>query len=231
MNEAELRNRVVTMAQSWLGVKEGSVQHQMIVDTYNTYLPHPRGYTVKYSDAWCAAFAGAVSIKAGVTQVVPIECGCGELIKLAQKMGAWVEDDKHVPQPGDFVLYDWQDDKKKYASTDNKGDPDHVGVVEVVKGNVITVIEGNMSGSPDYVGRRNLQVNGLYIRGFICPKYASIAAKSPQEVTVENAVKDIGLSSPDYWMQVLEGKRTASAANIKSLMDKYHQAVSQAAKK
>ena len=44
-------------------------------------------------------------------------------------------------------------------------------------------------------------------------------------------MKDIGLSSPDYWMQVLEGKRTASGGNIKSLMDKYHQAVSQAAKK
>ena len=225
MTERELRNKVVTVAQSWLGVKEGSLQHQMIVDTYNSRKPLPRGYKVKYTDAWCATFAGAVAIKAGVTAVVPIECGCGELIKLAQKMGAWVEDDKHVPQPGDFVLYDWQDDKKNYAVTDNNGSPDHVGVVEVVKGNTITVIEGNMSGSPDYVGRRQLQVNGLYIRGFICPKYGSIATKTPAEVTVENAVKDIGLASPDYWLEVLEGQRTASAANVKSLMDKYHQAV------
>ncbi len=225
MNETEIRNRVVTVAQSWLGTLEGDQQHHGIIDLYNERKPLPRGYAVKYTDAWCATFAGAVAIKAGVTAVVPIECGCGELIKLAQKMGAWVEDDKHVPQPGDFVLYDWQDSKTQYAVTDNKGSPDHIGVVEVVKGSTITVIEGNMSGSPDYVGRRQLQVNGLYIRGFVCPKYSSIATKSPAETTVANAVKDINLSSPDYWLKVLEGKQTASAANIKSLMDKYHAAM------
>ena len=92
----------------------------------------------------------------------------------------------------------------------------------------ISVIEGNYS---DMVKRRMLAVDSRSIRGYCCPDYASICPKSAQEVTVENAVKDIGLTSPDYWLQVLEGQRTASAANVKSLMVKYHQAVSQAAKK
>ena len=225
MTEIELRNKVVTVAQSWLGVKEGDMQHHGIVDLYNSRKPLARGYKVKYTDAWCATFAGAVAIKAGVADIIPIECGCGELITLAQRMGIWVEDDRHVPSPGDLVLYDWQDSKAQYASTDNKNSPDHVGIVEAVTGSTITAIEGNMEGSPDYVGRRQLQVNGLYIRGFVCPKYSSIATKSPEEVTIDNAVRDIGMDSPDYWLDVLRGRKVASAANIKALMDKYHAAV------
>lgn len=47
----------------------------------------------------------------------------------------------------------------------------------------------------------------------------------PIEETIRNAVKDINLNSTDYWRDVLKGKKTASAANIKALMDKYHAAV------
>ena len=47
----------------------------------------------------------------------------------------------------------------------------------------------------------------------------------PIEVTLQNAIKDIGLNKPDLWEDVLRGRKTASAANVKSLMDKYHEAV------
>ena len=70
-----------------------------------------------------------------------------------------------------------------------------------------------------------IAVDSRSIRGYCCPDYASICPKSAQEVTVENAVKDIGLTSPEYWLQVLEGQRTASANNIRTLMDKYHAAL------
>ena len=39
------------------------------------------------------------------------------------------------------------------------------------------------------------------------------------------AVEDIGMDSPDYWMDVIEGRREASPANVKALMDKYHEAL------
>lgn len=45
------------------------------------------------------------------------------------------------------------------------------------------------------------------------------------EQTVQNAIADVGLSNPDLWRAILSGKKTATAANIKSLMDKYHAAV------
>ena len=49
----------------------------------------------------------------------------------------------------------------------------------------------------------------------------------PVETTVQNAVQDIGLNSPQYWKAVLRNETTASGANIQALMDKYHQAVTE----
>lgn len=51
---------------------------------------------------------------------------------------------------------------------DNTGVPDHVGIVEKVSGSTITVIEGNKNNA---VERRNIQVNGKFIRGYGVPKY------------------------------------------------------------
>lgn len=80
-----------------------------------------------------------------------------------------MENDAYVPSPGDYIFYDWQDGSN-YATTDNTGSADHVGIVVSCDGKTIKVIEGNMS---DAVGYRKLAVNGRYIRGFGVPKYAS----------------------------------------------------------
>ena len=122
-----------------------------------------------YTDAWCSTFASAVAIKAGLTDIIPTECGCGKHIELFKQLGSWEENDAHVPQPGDYIFYDWQDN----GVGDNTGAADHVGIVEKVSGQTITVIEGNMSNA---VGRRTLKVNGRYIRGYGVPKYGSRAA-------------------------------------------------------
>jgi LysM repeat protein len=45
-------------------------------------------------------------------------------------------------------------------------------MVESVNGSTFIVIEGNKN---DAVERRTMQVNGRYIRGFICPKYSKKA--------------------------------------------------------
>ncbi len=174
LTEQQIRQVHVDIARGWVGCREADGSHKPIIDLYNSMLPLPRGYKVKYTDAWCATFGSAVAIKAGNADIVPRECGCGQLIELAKQMGIWVEDDAYVPDMADYILYDWQDGAN-FATTDNTGWPDHVGIVECVSGQTITVIEGNIS---DAVGRRNLQVNGRYIRGYICPKYASKAKTS-----------------------------------------------------
>lgn len=169
MTEQELRQSVVRIAQGWLGCKESNGSHKKIIDLYNSHKPLARGYPVKYTDAWCSTFASAVAIKAGLTDIIPTECGCGKHIELFKALGSWEENDAHVPKPGDYIFYDWQDN----GVGDNTGAADHVGIVEKVSGQTITVIEGNMSNA---VGRRTLKVNGRYIRGYGVPKYGSRAA-------------------------------------------------------
>lgn len=171
MTENELRQSVVNIARGWLGRKESDGSHRAIIDLYNSHKPLARGYPVKYTDAWCSTFASAVAIKAGLTDIIPTECGCGKHIELFKKLGSWEENDAYVPKPADYIFYDWQDGAN-YATTDNRGGADHVGVVEKVVGQTITVIEGNMSNA---VGRRNLKVNGRYIRGYGVPNYAKKA--------------------------------------------------------
>ena len=171
------RSAIVSEAISHIGVKEGSILHHKIIDRYNARKPLPRGYAVKYTDAWCATFISYLAIVMGYTDIIPVECGCPQMIELAKKMGIWVEDDSYVPEPGDIPLYDWQDSGKG----DNTGTPDHIGIAEKVVGNMMTVIEGNYH---DAVGRREIAVNGRYIRGYIVPKYdeeSSSASPKPAE--------------------------------------------------
>lgn len=170
MTEKEIRATVVEAAKSWYGCKESNGSHKPIIDLYNSCKPLARGYAVKYTDAWCATFVSAVAIKAGLTDIIPRECGCGEYIKLAKNMGIWVENDAYVPQSADIILYDWDDN----GVGDNTGNPDHIGIVVSVSGSTIKVIEGNMSNA---VGYRNLEVNGKFIRGFVTPKYSSKATQ------------------------------------------------------
>lgn len=178
------RNEVVKLAQSWIGKKESDGSFKEIIDLYNSYKPLPRGYKVKYTDSWCAATMSALAIKLGYTDIMPIECSCGNLIELAKKMGIWKEDDSYLPLPGDEVLYDWQDS----GIGDNTGWPDHVGLVEKVEGKTITAIEGNYS---DSVKRRTIQVNGKFIRGFITPKYDPEIQNEPKKPTTSVEISKV----------------------------------------
>ena len=188
MTESQARQKVVNIMRGWVGLKRSDKSHAPIIDTYNGNKPLPRGYKVTYTDAYCATTTSAAAIKAGYTDIIPVECSCYYLIEAAKKMGIWQENDAYIPKPGDEVLYDWQDGVN-YAATDNRGAPDHVGMVEAVSGSTITVIEGNMSGG--VVGRRNLQVNGRYIRGFICPNYASKATENAPEKSIDEIATEV----------------------------------------
>ena len=157
-------SEVVKQAKAWIGKKESDGSHKAIIDTYNAHKPLARGYKVTYTDAWCATFVSAVAIRLGYTDIIPTECGCEPMIELFKKKGIWQENDAYTPKAGDIIFYDWQDDGKG----DNKGNADHVGIVEKVSGNTITVIEGNKNNA---VERRTLQVNGKNIRGYGVPKY------------------------------------------------------------
>lgn len=221
---------VLGVAKSWLGKNEKDGSHKEIIDTYNSHKPLARGYAVKYTDAWCATFVSAVAIKAGATNIIPLECGCGQMIELAKKMGIWIENENRVPNPGEICLYDW-DDGTNFKETDNQGWPEHVGYVDSVNASKgkFKVIEGNYSDSVKY---RELEINGRYIRGFIGPKYEkeveptkpTTPSKPNNEVVEKKTAKDYAQSynkalSGEYKVTADDGlyMRHGAGTNKKSL--------------
>lgn len=178
MTETELRQSVVDVMRGWLGWTEANGKFRRIIDLYNTQNPLPRRYPVKYNDEWCAATVTAAGMAAGLQDIIYGECGCGKMIALYEDRGLWVEDDAYIPSPGDIIMYGWDDS----GLGDNRGNPDHVGVVEQVVGGTITIIEGNKGGA---VARRKLAVNGRYIRGYCTPDYAGKAEEDEKMLSYE----------------------------------------------
>lgn len=179
--EKQLRNQLIKTAKSFLGAKQGSAKHKELINKFNQVKPD--GWAMTYSAAWCAAAASAFAIKTfGVSKAkkyFPLSANCGTIITKAKKMGIWVESDSHIPKGGDWILYDWDDNGKG----NNVGGPDHVGTVDKVSNSKIYVIEGNKSNA---VGKRILAVNGRYIRGFVTPKYSTMAkGKTTSTYTVK----------------------------------------------
>lgn len=179
MTEKQIRQNVVDIALSYLGCKESDGSHKKIIDLYNGYKPLARGYKVTYTDAWCATFVSAVAIQCGLTDIMPTECSCTQMIELYKKLGRWHEADDYAPQIGDLIMYDWNDTGKG----ENKGQPEHVGMVVAVNGESFTVVEGNYSNA---VKKRPMNVNGRYIRGYCLPDYASkVIVEKPAAVPVK----------------------------------------------
>ena len=187
MTEAQIREKVVATAKTWLGCKESDGSHRKIVDVYNSHRPLARGYALRYTDAWCAGFVSAVAIRLGLTDIMPTEVGVGEMIKLYQRLGRWKESDSYIPKSGDVIMYAWGDN----GVGDCTGGASHVGIVAACDGKIITVIEGNKN---DAVGYREIAVNGRYIRGFGLPDYAGKATEdepvtpAPKEPKKEDTI-------------------------------------------
>ena len=202
------RQAMIAKMQSWIGKNEADGSFREIIDIYNSHTPRARGYKLKYSDEWCAGTVSAAAIATGNTNAVPLEVSCHYMIEGAKAKGIWVENDSYVPQGGDIILYDWQDS----GIGDNTGNPDHVGVVEYTSGGIIHVIEGN---NGEKVARRELSVNGRYIRGFIVPKYSNNTASSGGSTpTVSGTIDALA-------RRVIAGEFGSGDARKNALGDKY----------
>ena len=188
MTELEIRQIFLNAARGFLGCKEADGSHCKIIDLYNTLFPLPRNYRMQYDDPWCATFPSAVAVKCGMTKIIPCECSCYYMVEGFKALGRWVEDDGYTPLPGDIIFYDWEDSGRG----DCLGVPDHVGIVEEVDGDNLTIIEGNIS---DSVGRRAIKVNNRYIRGYGVPDYASLVSAldigTPSEWARESCYKAV----------------------------------------
>lgn len=229
-------NKIISLAQSLIGKNEKDGSHKSIIDIYNGHKPLARNYKVKYTDSWCATFISYLAIKCNATDIIPTECSCEKMIALMRTMGIWIENENRVPNVGDIIFYDWQDN----GVGDNKGWSDHVGIVEKVSGSTITVIEGNKN---DSVARRNIAVNGKYIRGYGVPNYSvettsiHYPTKSVTEVAKEviagkwdngtyrkNALEKAGYNYSEVQAKVNELSKAGSSTSTNSAPKKTPQA-------
>lgn len=163
--EARTRLRLVCAAENWLGSNEADGSYETILNIYNSHEPLAQGYEVQPEDSWCAAFVSAAAIEAGLTDLIPAECGCERQIGLWQEMGRWEECDNSVPLPGDIIYYNW--DQKKPG--ENSGWSDHVGIVVGTKWPFVKAIEGNYDDAVKY---RILLLGDIRIRGYGLPDYS-----------------------------------------------------------
>lgn len=163
--EVGKRLGLVAAAEAYLGANEADGSYRVILERYNAQPVLPQGYALQDSDSWCAAFVTVAAMDAGLSQRIPPECGCQRQIGLWQALGSWQEDDGYIPQPGDIIYYDFDENRLR----DCTGWSDHVGIVVGVKWPFIKVIEGNWS---DAVCSRVLFINDIHIRGYGLPDYS-----------------------------------------------------------
>lgn len=164
MTEKQLRQKVVAQARAWLGEKESDGSHKEILDVYNRLTPLPRGYRMKDTDPWCAAFVSAVGAAADMSDVIMPECSCDYMAAAYRAKGAY-KDRGYRGQPGDLIFYNWDGD----ASLD------HVGIIEELLQGGYLIIEGNKS---DAVGRRSIPGDWTLIAGIAVPDYAAKAGEA-----------------------------------------------------
>ena len=141
-----------------------------IVDIYNSYLPRPRGYKVKYDDMLCATYISSIFIKLGWTDIVPPECGAWRLYANMEALGRAVLDKKRVPEVGDLIFFGNGTTVKKIQ---------HVGIVtEVQNGKQIYYYDIQAN-----VGRHTCPVGYSYVMGYGMPDYQSkdlVPAPNPE---------------------------------------------------
>ena len=163
-DEAEKRLSLIQSAESWVGCSEADGTHEPIIDLYNSQEVLPMDYEVLYADSWCATFVTAAAMKAGLTDIIPPECGCQRQISLFQELGRWQEQDTYIPLPGDIIYYAW--DEEPFG--DCTGWADHVGIVVGTCWPFVKVIEGNKDDRVDY---RIVSIWNPTIRGYALPEY------------------------------------------------------------
>ena len=206
-------DKIIKTMQDWVGTDK-----RKIIDIYNAHKPLARNYKVKYTDAWCDTTVSACFIKNNAVDLIGgTECSVQQHINIFKNKGIWQEDGRIVPRPGDIICYNWDD-----STQPNDGIADHIGIVEKVSGNQITVIEGNYNNA---VKRRTIPVGWGYVRGYAQPKYEE--RKNEEIKTATNIVIDVSEHNGQInWQEAKKAIagvviRCGYGENIESQDDKY----------
>ena len=174
------REQVVQTAASMKG------QRDEVIDLYNSFLPHPRGYKVKYSDLACATFTSSVFIRLNMTSIVPPECAAWRLYKNMDALGCAVWGNNRTPLAGDLIFFGVGDSVSKI---------DHVGIVDHKDGSTIyfwDIRSTVMLHSYKPGAKSSIKAYG-YILGYGVPDYKDADVPQPAH---EFAVGDLVTVNP-----------------------------------
>lgn len=149
-------NNLVAVAVRYLGVSKPEIKQ--MYDYYNSevihLVPHNKRYTMPYGAPWCGLFVSVVARIAGYSRnEFPYGVSVYEMVSQAKQWGNYQEGVDGIKE-GDLIVYDWLND----------GSFSHIGLVQGVKGDNISTIEGNYSNT---VKERFIMKSAKAIRGYI----------------------------------------------------------------
>lgn len=128
---------------------------------------------------WCAMFVSWCGTQAGYGDIIPPYASCTAMSNWYKARGEYfTRRQRPEPIPGDLVYYDWD--------PAGSNGPDHVGIIETVNGNTLSVIEGNYS---DRVRRRTITTDDVRIMGYAVPAYPTGDANDDGAVTAADALE------------------------------------------
>lgn len=180
MSEYPIITEILLYGESFLGMQEKSQQFKHFVNEYNMIRPLPRGYRLKGSDEWCAAFLSFLSFKRKALEVLPAECSCIQMRKKLLEKGAQIikpKSDEDL-KAGDIVFYRF-----------GKANPNHVGILygfPKVSANERKwqVLEGNKSQTVDF---RYIHFNDKNIHSILRPAWENVSRE-----TCDPDIMDLG---------------------------------------
>lgn len=133
-----------------------------------------------YDKAWCAAFVSWCAYQAGVTNLVPINAGCGGMYKAILNKGGKVVSKSEI-QPGDILFY--------ACNTCNV--KSHVGIVST---NPAYTIEGNSANKVNTVAVAKNNVTCMSGHAteqiFVRPAYCSHSAIYSSNIVSPTCISD-----------------------------------------
>lgn len=106
---------------------------------------------------WCAAFAMNMLEQHGVLDLDGLKNRnyTPTIERWARDKGIYGTPDKYTPKPGDAIMFDWQG---------QRGETDHIGIVEKVENGRVYTIEGNAGNK---VRRRSYKIDDKRIDGYV----------------------------------------------------------------
>lgn len=166
---------------------------------------------------WCACFVSWLATKCGITDIIPVDMSCNSQIRKFKNLAAYKT--TSAPVAGDIFYYDW-------CPWESNPDADHVGIVEKVDGEYVTVIEGNNGNEPnDRVRRRTINYHNNMVFGWAHPHYekydgadSSVVVEAP--ASVEFSQSEFDAQTGETPKLIWDNKYDEKIAELQRMLNK-----------